>query len=596
MKKLTILLILIYATSVAQVKLPLENSNKSQISGIQGSNNIITVIQGNGNIVKYNLLDENDAPKFLEYLRNLPNLNDNIKQILKYDKTTLDIVTKIYAKITDESVFSPKKFLECYVEKEKETEKLKKELEELRKQTTDADFTKALEEANKKLEEYDNDGYQKVLEYYKTKKKNKVNQELKEIAQASYLQAQNNYDNFSYSAALSQINEALEYDKENIDYLFLKADINFDIPNYDESLALFIKIITYNINDTLKSSAYNNIGVVYCHKGDYNQALEYHRKALAIDEKVFGKDHSSTATSYSNIGTVYDYKNDYDHALEYLGKASAIDEKVLGKDHPDIATLYNNIGEVYSDKGDYDRAMEYFSKALTIDEKVLGKDHPNTATTYNNIGGVYSGKGDYDHALEYLGKALTIDEKVLGKDHPSTATLYINIGVVNKAKGDYAQALECFGKALTIDEKVLGKEHLSTITIYENIGLLLIARGDKEKGLNYMTKTSFSKMPAHEKSYILNWLGVFNLKKGKYKEALNFHQLALEFLEESNTPKTDAYWANIYQNMANAYCHYGQKDKALPLFEKALLLCKDVKEGEIDIEAIKKNYEECKSK
>ncbi len=698
------------------------NSNKSEISGVNGNNNIITVIQGNGNIIKYNLLDEKDAPKFLEYLRNLSNLNDNIKKLLKYDKTTLYIATKIYDKITDEGIFNTNKFVEEYNKTIIENDKLKKELEEFRKQTTDPDFTKALEEANKKLEVYDNEGYQKVLADFKTRKKTKISEELKEVAQASYLQAKNSYNNFNYTVALSQISEALEYDKEIIDYLFLKAQIYFEIASYDESLDLYHKIVTYNINDTIKSRSYNNIGMVYNDKGDYDQALEYYRKALAIDEKVFGKEHPSTASLYSNIGSVYYDKGNYDQALKYYGKALAIEEKVFGKEHPSTATSYNNIGLayydkgdydqaleyyrkalairekvlgkehlrtatsynniglVYSDKGDYDQALEYYRKALTILQKVLGKEHPLTAKSYNNIGMVYNDKGDYDQALEYYRKALAIREKVLGKEHPSTATSYNNIGMVYDNKGDYDQALECYrkalavfekvfgkehprtattygnigmvyhekgdydqaleyyrralsieekilgkehprtaisynniggvydekgdydqafeyyAKALAIQEKVLGKEHPSTITTYVNISVLLIAKGEKERGLDSLAKTSFSELSAYKKSNTLNSKGVFNFEKGRYKEALNFYLLALEFLEDSNTPKTDAKWAAIYQNIAMAYCYSGQKDKALPLFEKALLLCKDVKEGEIDIEWIKKNYEECKSK
>ncbi|NVO11067.1 MAG: hypothetical protein HXX16_13985 [Bacteroidales bacterium] len=55
MKKLTILLILIYATSVAQaVKQPTDSLNKSQINGVQGNNNNITVIQGNNNTIGNN--------------------------------------------------------------------------------------------------------------------------------------------------------------------------------------------------------------------------------------------------------------------------------------------------------------------------------------------------------------------------------------------------------------------------------------------------------------------------------------------------------------------------------------------------------------
>ena len=107
------------------------------------------------------------------------------------------------------------------------------------------------------------------------------------------------------------------------------------------------------------------------------------------------------ADLYMFLGSGANEHADYENALKWYKKALAIREKVLGKDHPDTATTYNNIAGVYSRKGEYDIALEWYEKALAIREKVLGKDHPDTATTYNNIAGVYSRKGEYDIALEW---------------------------------------------------------------------------------------------------------------------------------------------------------------------------------------------------
>ena len=71
-------------------------------------------------------------------------------------------------------------------------------------------------------------------------------------------------------------------------------------------------------------------------QGDYAKALEYHTKALAIFEKVFGSEHPDVATSYNNIGYVYYRQGDYAKALEFYTKALAIKEKVYGSEHPDV--------------------------------------------------------------------------------------------------------------------------------------------------------------------------------------------------------------------------------------------------------------------
>ena len=164
----------------------------------------------------------------------------------------------------------------------------------------------------------------------------------------------------------------------------------------------------------------NHIASIYDRQGNYQKAMDLLKKALIINEKVFGPEHPSTATSYNNIAVVYYSQGDYPEALTWYQKALAIREKVLGKEHPSTATTYNNIAVVYDSQGDYPEALTWYQKALAIREKVLGKEHPDTAITYGNIAGVYDSQGDYPKALDFLKKTFLAFEKKLGPDHPNT--------------------------------------------------------------------------------------------------------------------------------------------------------------------------------
>jgi tetratricopeptide (TPR) repeat protein len=160
--------------------------------------------------------------------------------------------------------------------------------------------------------------------------------------------------------------------------------------------------------------------------------LKWYEKALAIDEKVPGKEHPDTATTYNNIAGVYFYQGDnprrwsgmrshdnqgegagqrasryrdnlqqyrtcvyyqgdYPMALKYMRRHWHQRESA-GKEHPTTATTYDNIEVCIITKGIIPRRWEWYEKALGIREKVLGKEHPDTATTYNNIAGVYEGQ------------------------------------------------------------------------------------------------------------------------------------------------------------------------------------------------------------
>ena len=231
------------------------------------------------------------------------------------------------------------------------------------------------------------------------------------------------------------------------------------------------------------ATAYFNTGNDYFDKDDYSKALEYHLKALRIQEKVLG-DHTDTATTYNNIGNDYSWQNDHSKALEYPLKALRIREKVLG-DHTDTANTYNDIGNDYSWQDNDTKALEYHLKALRIREKVLG-DHKDTATTYNDIGDDYYYQDNYTKALEYHLKALRIREKVLG-DHKDTASTYNRIGYDYYSQNEYTKALEYHLKALRIREKVLG-DHKDTATTYNDIGDDYYCQGDYSKALEYYNK------------------------------------------------------------------------------------------------------------
>jgi tetratricopeptide (TPR) repeat protein len=128
-----------------------------------------------------------------------------------------------------------------------------------------------------------------------------------------------------------------------------------------------------------------NIAYSFSEFAIYTESVRFYQKALAISEKVFGKEHPSTATTYNNIALVYARQGDYPKALEWYQKALAISEKVLGKEHPDTATTYNNIAVVYDSQGDYPKALEWYQKALTIFECKLGSEHPYTKMVKENI-------------------------------------------------------------------------------------------------------------------------------------------------------------------------------------------------------------------
>ncbi len=308
--------------------------------------------------------------------------------------------------------------------------------------------------------------------------------------------------------------------------------------NYDKALeyyekGLAIKLKTLGGEHPEVATSYGNIGLAWKSKGQYEKALEYYEKGLAIKLKNFGVEHTEVAISYNNIGSTWKSKGDFDKALEYHEKSLLIKLKILGGEHPDVATTYFNIGQTWRNKGNYDKALEYYEKCLAIKVKTLGETHSAVATSYNDIGITWKNKGDYDKALEYHEKCLAIKLITLGGEHPDVATSYSNIGTTWNSKGNYNKALEYHEKCLAIKLKTLGEEHSDVATTYNNIGMVWKSRGDYDKSLEYYEKSLSIKLKTlgSEHSDVAtsyNNIGIALKSKGNKNKALEYYILSAQ--------------------------------------------------------------------
>ncbi|MFC1621734.1 tetratricopeptide repeat protein [Candidatus Omnitrophota bacterium] len=117
---------------------------------------------------------------------------------------------------------------------------------------------------------------------------------------------------------------------------------------HDKALEEFKKAIEVNPGDYI---AYNNIGIIYKMKGDFEKAEEKYKKALGINPNYH--------LAYNNLGNIYLETARYDEAIECYKKAIEI--------APYTSACYENIGKAYRNKGMIKEAREVFEKALQLD-------------------------------------------------------------------------------------------------------------------------------------------------------------------------------------------------------------------------------------
>jgi len=107
-------------------------------------------------------------------------------------------------------------------------------------------------------------------------------------------------------------------------------------------------------------------------------------------------------------------------AQSFLERALAIQEKVLGPEHSTTATSLNNLARLLHDQGDLTRARSLYERALAIDEKVLGPEHPDANRVRCNLTRLLLARSQPTEALAPAQTTLAAHDKAPGRDHPWT--------------------------------------------------------------------------------------------------------------------------------------------------------------------------------
>jgi tetratricopeptide (TPR) repeat protein len=95
-----------------------------------------------------------------------------------------------------------------------------------------------------------------------------------------------------------------------------------------------------------------------------------------LREKKEGLSGGNDSLLLNNLGYLFSGLGDKKKTIGYYDQALAIDEKVYGKEHPNVAIRLNNLGGAYFELGLKDQARPYFEKALAIFTHFFGSEHP----------------------------------------------------------------------------------------------------------------------------------------------------------------------------------------------------------------------------
>jgi tetratricopeptide (TPR) repeat protein len=211
--------------------------------------------------------------------------------------------------------------------------------------------------------------------------------------------------------------------------------------NASESTRLYIEV-----KDTRgESQGYNTLGLIEADAGQFDEALDYHLKALAIRERT--GDREGLAYSYNNLGNAFRNMGEFARSLEYHQQALAL-KVALGLKSSE-AYSHHNMGLVYYAMGDYPNALAAYRRGLAIREEL--NDPRAIAVSLNSIAQVQANT-DPRGALQSYEQALALRRKA-GDERGEMAT-ELNIGNVYRRLGDLPRAMAAFNRALALGDRL----------------------------------------------------------------------------------------------------------------------------------------------
>lgn len=143
-------------------------------------------------------------------------------------------------------------------------------------------------------------------------------------------------------------------------------------------------------------------------------------RALAINKKTLGAEHSSTASAYSDLSLLRFYERRPQEAKRFAEQALPIQEKIYGPESLPVSLTLNRLGLAQRDLRQFAQAEATLERALAIRERNLPPRHPWLATSFNNLASAYLAAGQPEKAAPLLRRAEAIRLHSLGKQGEST--------------------------------------------------------------------------------------------------------------------------------------------------------------------------------
>lgn len=206
----------------------------------------------------------------------------------------------------------------------------------------------------------------------------------------------------------------------------------------------------YTEKSTKTASTQKLLGEIDYTIGDYDKAEDNVVKALASQEKQFGRNHIEVAKSLAQLALIKFYKGDNRKEVEKIMiEARDIIGSRLGKENPQYADILKNVAILYISEKRYDQAFSALTQAEAIWRVKTGtKNSIQAASIFALTGDVYYQLKKYEKAEEFYKKGKDLYEKFFSDKHPEYVKVLSKLARVYYMQKDFKSAKKNIEQAL----------------------------------------------------------------------------------------------------------------------------------------------------
>ena len=119
--------------------------------------------------------------------------------------------------------------------------------------------------------------------------------------------------------------------------------------------------------------------------GSSERALSHARRAVALVDSLGTPTSASALRAYTEIGTALDDGGEYQEAIDYFRRALTLSDAIHGREHQRTAVALGDLGNALANTGDSASVAEAIvlgEEALDVAQRVLGPDHIDVALAH----------------------------------------------------------------------------------------------------------------------------------------------------------------------------------------------------------------------